>query len=99
MSQRKDSTQMSTAAQITANRENSKLSTGPRTEQGKAKSSRNNPRHGLAARGFIVLPGQESAFEQLEEGLQRQLVPFGTLQETIFTRVLECSWNLHRCRL
>ena len=61
---------MSTAAQILANRENAQHSTGPRTEEGKANSSLNNLHHGLAARGFIVLPGQESAFEDLEAGLR-----------------------------
>jgi len=89
---------MSTERQISANRENSKLSTGPRTEEGKATSSRNNTRHALTARGLIVLPGQESAFHELEEGLRDGLRPKGVLQETIFTRILECTWNMHRCR-
>ncbi len=90
---------MATAAQILANRENARHSTGPKTEEGKAKSSVNNLQHGLAARGFIVLPGQESAFANLEEGLRINLTPNGQLQETIFLRLLESAWNLHRCRL
>ncbi|HEY3743066.1 MAG TPA: hypothetical protein VGL53_24635 [Bryobacteraceae bacterium] len=96
---RKDRINMSTAAQTAANRENAKLSTGPRTEEGKAASSRNNTRHGLTARGLIVLPGQEPAFHELETDLRASLHPQGPLQETFFMRILECSWNLHRCRL
>ena len=90
---------MATPAQILANRENAQLSTGPRSEEGKANSSANALRHGLAARGLIVLPGQEPAFEQLETGLRTSLCPIGTLQETLFTCILESAWNLHRCRL
>ena len=90
---------MSTPAQILANRENAQLSTGPLTEAGKAASSQNALRHGLAARGLIVLPGQEPAFADLEYQLRRSLVPGSPLQETIFKRVLESTWNLHRCRL
>jgi hypothetical protein len=92
-------TNMSTERQITANRENATHSTGPRTEEGKATSSRNNTRHGLAACGLIVLPGQQPAFEELASGLRLALIPQGTLQETIFIQVLTAAWNLHRCRL
>ena len=90
---------MATERQIIANRENAQLSTGPRTPDGKANSSSNALRHGLAARGLIVLPGHEPEFEQLESGLRAGLKPFGTLQETMFKCVLESAWNLHRCRL
>ena len=89
---------MATAAQVLANRENAQHSTGPRTDEGKANSSLNNLRHGLAARGFIVLPGQETDFAHLEEGLRVNLNPIGELQAVIFLRLLEAAWNLHRCR-
>jgi hypothetical protein len=39
---------MTSARQIAANRANAQLSTGPRTEQGKARASRNARRHGLS---------------------------------------------------
>ena len=40
---------MATASQVFANRENSKLSTGPRTQEGKAASSHNATSHGPSA--------------------------------------------------
>src|SRR5260370_1384659 len=90
---------MATAAQIFANRENARHSTGPKTEEGKAKSSSNSYRHGLAAHGLIILPGQEEAFNDLHTGLHECCRPEGTLQETIFMRILESAWHLHRCRV
>ncbi len=90
---------MSTSvAQIDANRANAQLSTGPRTAEGKSASAKNATRHGLTARGLIVLPGLEDEFEKHEAGLRDSLRPWGELQETVFMRALECSWNLRRCR-
>jgi hypothetical protein len=51
---------MATAAQIQANRHNSQLSTGPRTESGKLNSSRNSYRHGLFT-SVEALPEHERA--------------------------------------
>ena len=61
---------MSTQAQILANQANSQLSTGPKTEAGKAISSKNNLRHGLTG-PFVVL-----AWEDQEEfrTLQNELL-------------------------
>jgi hypothetical protein len=44
---------MATEAQIAANRRNARRSTGPRTPEGKARSSRNHLIHGLLAKGLI----------------------------------------------
>jgi len=88
---------MATERQIAANRENAQLSTGPRTDAGKAASSNNALRHGLASRGLIILPGQEPVFAQMESDLRHSLNPDGPLQELIFKRALTATWNLHRC--
>ncbi len=88
---------MSMIAQFLANRQNAKLSTGPRTSDGKAASSQNATQHGLCARGLIILPGQQEAFDKLESELKQSLVPVGGLQELIFKRILTAAWNLHRC--
>jgi len=48
---------MTTEAQVAANRLNARKSTGPRTEEGKAKVALNAVTHGLRARG-VVLPGE-----------------------------------------
>ena len=45
---------MPTEAQRKANRQNAKKSTGPRTEEGKARSSQNGLKHGLLARDAVM---------------------------------------------
>jgi len=88
---------MATERQIAANRENAQLSTGPRTDAGKAASSSNACKHGLASRGIIITEGQQDAFGLMESDLRGTLVPEGPLQELLFKRALTGAWNLHRC--
>ena len=90
---------MASDLQIAANRDNAKLSTGPTSEAGKATSSRNHTTHNLTAKGLIIPPALEDAFAHHQAQLRNSLVPNGELQEILFARLLECSWNLHRCRL
>ena len=63
---------MATAAQIEANRRNSKLSTGPKTEQGKAKSRLNAVTHGMTARTLMPVLPQEDP-KELEERIQQTI--------------------------
>lgn len=90
---------MSTQLQLEANRENAKASTGPRTESGKAASSKNAIKHGLTAKGFVVDDDQIAEFQILRDGLRLSLCPTGPLQEILFDRILRATWNLRRCAL
>ena len=56
---------MATPAQITANIVNAQQSTRPRTEAGKATSSRNALKHGLTAQTVLLLGEDEEAYRQL----------------------------------
>lgn len=89
---------MATAAQITANQQNAHLSTGPKTEQGKQASSQNARKHGLSAKEFVLLPGEEDAFHELATQYAEELRPEGILEHTVFTLLLQADWNLRRCR-
>jgi len=60
---------MATKRQIAANKKNAKLSTGPRTERGKARSSRNSLKHGLLSQDLVMLTENVEHFDELMQGL------------------------------
>jgi len=90
---------MATDAQVTANQANSQLSTGPRTEQGKARSSQNHLTHGLCSKQFIIPPGQQPDFDALMAELRDATKPLGAMEFDLFTQPAHASWKLRRCRL
>jgi hypothetical protein len=84
-------------AQIHANRENAKRSTGPRTEAGKARSRLNALQYGLTAK-TIVLPGEDAAeLQELYEQIRADLKPQGAFEEQLVERITSCFWRLRRC--
>jgi hypothetical protein len=89
---------MSTAAQIEANRLNAQSSTGPATDDGKAKSSRNAIKHGFFARD-LLLPGEsEKEFHELVEGLLVRMAPRDVYEVNIVDQIIADMWKLRRVR-
>jgi len=90
---------MSSAAQILANRENSQLSTGPRTTAGKETSSRNAFASGLFTARAFVRPEEREEFETTRASLWHEINPEGIIEETLATAILTATWRLRRCGL
>jgi hypothetical protein len=88
---------MASAAQINANRANAENSTGPTSESGKARSSRNALKHGLTSKDLFVPPGAEAEFEEFDEHLGEALSPEGPRQLLVYNHVLSAAWRLLRC--
>lgn len=87
---------MTSRAQVEANRKSAKKSTGPRTPEGKAKSSANALKHGLSAEQ-IVLPDEDSKeFESLRQSVLIELMPEGVMEEFYAERIANCMWRLRR---
>ena len=82
---------------LAANRENARNSTGPKTGNGKAVSSRNSTRHGLLAE-VPILPGIESrkAWEKHRDGVFESIAPVGYLLKLLTNRLAVQSWRLCR---
>ena len=89
---------MASPAQTAANQANAKLSSGPRTPEGKARSARNATSHGLTAADVIVFPGEEQAFTDLRDGLAQDLRPAGAHQLQVFDQLVYHAWNRRRVR-
>jgi hypothetical protein len=74
------------------------LSTGPRTEAGKAVSSMNSLKHGLTSRR-VVLPGEHQAdFDRLHNQLFSDHAPVGGLETELVAEIAACLWRLQRAR-
>jgi len=87
---------MSTMAQITANKTNAQKSTGPRTDDGKSRSSRNNFRHGFTG-AFSVLPGEnQSEFDQLLESLNAEHQPTTPTESLLVEGLAQHYWLKQR---
>jgi len=92
---------MSTSpARLAANAANAQHSTGPRTSEGKSRSSQNASKHGLTAREVVIGPGEQEEFHQLVADYQADIKPHGAIQQTLFNQLVAAAWNLHRiCRM
>jgi hypothetical protein len=90
---------MATESQINANRENAKASTGPQTEEGKAKSSRNNTKFGLFAVSNCVLPEEQEAYENFCSKLWTALTPAEPIEEIAAAEFIRNAWRLRRCAI
>jgi hypothetical protein len=73
--------------------------TGPRTEAGKAKSSRNAIRTGLYAARDFVRPEEEEEYAQTLIKLMDELTPGNSVEQTFATEIMGATWRLRRCRL
>jgi hypothetical protein len=87
---------MSSDRKIAANRANAAKSTGPKTPAGKAASSRNNLRHGLAA-ATVVLNGESVAhFNSLLATLQDELQPETGVESALIESLAIARWRQMR---
>ena len=82
--------------QIEANRRNALKSTGPKTEEGKARSRLNTLRHGLTA-GQAVLPHEnEDDYEKLHEGMLESYAPEDSAEIALVEELVNAYWRLLR---
>jgi hypothetical protein len=86
---------MSTSPQIAANRANSQLSTGPKTEEGKIASSKNSIRHMLTMVGeTFCVPHWESqdSFDMVVTGIRDEHQPSTTTENILVEHMAQHFW-------
>jgi hypothetical protein len=88
---------MTTEKQIAANQDNALKSTGPRTPEGKRKSSKNALKHGLLSREVLLPDGEEkTVLEAFGSRLRADLEPVGELEDLLVDRIITAAWRLRR---
>src|SRR5205809_616304 len=87
---------MATTAQIFANQENSKRSTGPRTPEGKAASSHNATADGFFAADPVLPSEDRNQFNTLFESYNSDFAPTTAHEEFLVSQMAGARWKLDR---
>jgi len=87
---------MATLAQISANRGNSKLSTGPTSPEGKSRSSLNAVKLGTFSRALLLPTEDETEFNKLAEEEYESWNPVGPREHMKFEEIVGFKWRIRR---
>jgi hypothetical protein len=87
---------MPTIPQTRANRANAQLSTGPRTETGKARSAQNSLTHGLTARAIILPTEDRAAYQRHKQEFFDEYQPKGATEKQLVQSLADAGWRLNR---
>ena len=80
-----------------ANRANAQKSTGPKTAEGKAKSSLNALKHGLRAEQLILPNEDPEILQTVVDGWIDALQPADAAEAALVERAAMADWRLKRC--
>jgi len=87
---------MSTAAQIKANQENSKRSTGPTSQLGSERSSRNAVRHGLTGQTVVLTPEETESYAEHVREYMARYEPSDHYQRQLVQDLADSDWGIHQ---
>ena len=87
---------MRTEKQRATSVENGSKGHGPKTAQGKARSSKNALKHGFTCE-FILLPGESHVeFEHLKRSYLERYQPRDGVEYSLVETMIQCDWEMHR---
>jgi hypothetical protein len=87
---------MTTQKQRLANKQNAKQSTGPKTDEGKQRSSQNALTHGVYAIESVI-PGEDPAdFDALCTEFGQRYHPDGPYERSLVRQMADAEWRMRR---
>jgi hypothetical protein len=87
-----------TDKQLKANRINAQNSTGPKTPEGKRRSSLNARRHSLTGKVHIATPDEAAVYDAHCRSYHEALAPVGPIESDLVQEIAEDRWRLKRAR-
>ena len=87
---------MTTAAQKKANKQNAQRSTGPRTDEGKKRTSLNALKHGFRAKDPLIAGENPDHYYRHSAEIEQELQPATPLEETLVDQIVDITWRLKR---
>lgn len=82
--------------QLKANQTNAQKSTGPITIEGKQIVANNALKHGLFSKHLVLSNENPEDYQLLLDGLQTELNPVGTLEQSLVERIAVTLWRQRR---
>jgi hypothetical protein len=82
--------------QLRANRNNALRSSGPKTKEGRKRSSMNALRHGLTGQVTTMTAEDRAAHDKFSQALIANLAPQGEMEVQLAQRIATDSWRLNR---
>jgi hypothetical protein len=83
-------------AKQTANRANAQLSSGPKTSEGRAKSSLNAVKTGLSGRTVLLHSDDAAVYQQHVSDYEKELRPVGQRECDLVQSIADSAWRLSR---
>lgn len=87
---------MTSPRQIEANRANAKLSTGPKSSEGKSIAAKNAIKHGLLAKDAVLPDENYEDYVSLLSDLTEEFQPSGVIESSCVGRIANSLWRLER---
>ena len=87
---------MATIKQIEAARRNGAKSFGPKTDEGKQRSSQNSVRHGLSGRVVVLQNESEEKFQELLQSFCDHYQPATSVERELVKEIAVARWRLRR---
>jgi len=85
-------------AQLNANRENAKHSSGPQSETSKQKVRMNALKHGYSGHIVVIPDHEKDAFRQHLENFRAEYNPKGVTEEVLVQSLCDISWSTQQMR-
>ncbi len=86
------------ASRLAANRANAQKSTGPRTAEGKAASSKNALRHGLTAKTVVLSVEDPAEYEAFRATIIDSFAPAPGPEQLLTEELADALWRLKRAQ-
>ena len=88
---------MASPAQQLASIQNSRLSTGPNTPEGKATASQNAITTGLFTARDFIREDEYEEYSEMSQSIYAQLSATGPIEAAYAAEIVSASWRLRRC--
>jgi hypothetical protein len=89
---------MTTDAQINANRENAKLSTGPMSPDGRRKVAMNAVKHNFTGQTCLVHQHEVEDYKKHFESFRKEYRPVGPTEEFLVQSLADLAWSTQKVR-